>query len=539
MSAAGADASTRAAPGAWSPFAHRVFAVMWTAVLIGNIGTWMRDVGAGWLMTSLSSSATMVALVQVAGTLPVFLLALPAGALADLVNRRRLLIGVNFGLFAVALVMGGLTQSGAMTPTNLVALLALGGVGSALLAPVMQSLTPLQVPRPQLRAAIALNSMGMNVARAIGPALGGLIIAASSVAVAFYLDALSYLFVVAALLWWKGAATPASADPPEAFGPALRTGLRFALHAPDLKRVLLRAAAFFVFASAYWALLPLIARRELGGDAAYYGIVLACIGAGAVAGAVLLPRWRMRFSAEATLRAGTALTIAVLAALALLRSQVAAAATMALAGAAWIAVLTTANTAAQSALPNWVRGRGLAIYLTVFYGAMTAGSLVWGGLADRLGVREVLGIAAALGALSLLAARIAPIADAERDLTPSLHWPEPAFALVERGDAPVMVSIEYRVEAADRRAYLEAMHVLAAERRRDGASHWQVWEDAAQPGRFTETFVEPSWQEHLRHHRRVTVADAHTQQRVAAFHRGDAPPAVVHWVAARSTGSDA
>lgn len=516
--------------GAWSPFSQRVFSVMWTAVLIGNIGTWMRDVGAGWLMTSLSPSATMVALVQVAGTLPVFLLALPAGALADLVNRRKLLIGVNLMLMAVALALGVVTQAGAMTPPLLVTLLALGGIGSALLTPVMQSLTPLQVPRRDLRAAIALSSMGMNVARAIGPALGGAIIAASSVAVAFYLDALSYLFVIAALLWWKGAATPASSEPPEAFGSAMRTGLRYALHAPDLRRVLLRAAAFFVFASAYWALLPLIARRELGGGAGYYGIVLASIGAGAVAGAVLLPRWRARFSSEVTLRAGTALTALVLVALALLRHQVLAVVILALAGAAWIAVLTTANTAAQTALPNWVRGRGLAIYLTVFFGAMTAGSLVWGQLADTLGVRPALGVAAVLGFASLLVAWWAPIADAERDLTPSMHWPEPAFALDGPIDAPVMVSIEYHVDVADRQAFLAALHALAGERRRNGATFWQVWEDAATPGRFSETFVEPSWQEHMRHHHRVTVADADVQVKVASFHRGDGPPTVVHWV---------
>lgn len=518
------------AASAWSPFSRRVFAVMWTAVLIGNIGTWMRDVGAGWLMTGLSPSATMVALVQVAGTLPVFLLALPAGALADLVNRRKLLIGVNLMLMAVALALGVVTQVGAMTPPLLVALLALGGIGSALLTPVMQSLTPLQVPRQELRAAIALSSMGMNVARAIGPALGGAIIAASSVAVTFYLDALTYLFVIAALLWWKGAATPASSESPEAFGAAMRTGVRYALHAPDLRRVLLRASAFFIFASAYWALLPLIARRELGGSASYYGIVLASIGAGAVAGAALLPKWRTRFSAEVTLRAGTALTATVLFALAMLRDQALAVVAMALAGAAWISVLTTANTAAQTALPSWVRGRGLAIYLTVFFGAMTAGSLVWGQLADAFGVRPTLGVAAVLGCVSLLVGWFAPITDSERDLTPSMHWPEPAFSLGDSTDAPVMVSIEYHIDVADRQTFLEALYALSAERRRDGATFWQVWEDAATPGRFSETFIEPSWQEHMRHHHRVTVADADVQVKVASFHRRSDPPTVVHWV---------
>ena len=519
------------ASGAWTPFSHRVFAVMWAAMLISNTGTWMRDVGAGWLMTNLSPSATMVALVQVAGTLPIFLLSLPAGALADLVNRRKLLIGVNVLLAAVALALGVLTQLGAMTPALLVSSLLVGGIGTALATPVLQSLTPLQVPRTELRAAIALNSMGFNVARAIGPALGGLIIAALSIPIVFYLDAASYLVVIAALLWWKAAATPASSESPEAFGAALRTGVRYALYAPDLKRTLLRAASYFVFASSYWALLPLIARRELGGGPGYYGVILACIGAGAVLGAVLLPRLRARMSAETTLRLGIALTVLVLLWLAFVREQVMAAAALALAGMAWIAVLTTANTAAQTALPNWVRGRGLAVYLTVFYGAMTLGSFVWGQVADAFSVRIALLAAAALGGLSLFVAWFRPMPEIERDLTPSMHWPEPALRLDAEDGSGVLVTIEYRIDPADRAAFLAAAHARADERRRDGAWFWQVFEDAEQPGRVLEVFMESSWPEHLRHHHRVTKADADLQDAAAQYHRGDLPPKVTHHLA--------
>lgn len=525
-------APAASATSPWSPFQHRVFAVMWTAALLGNIGTWMRDVGAGWLMTSLSPSATFVALVQVAGTLPIFLLALPAGTLADLVNRRKLLIAVNLLMGAAALFLGVVTQAGQMTPPLLLGALLVAGVGSALATPVLQSLTPLQVPRAELRAAIALNSMGFNVSRAVGPALGGLVISLLSIPVAFYLDAFSYLIVIAALLWWKAAAQPASGETPEPFGSALFTGARYVLHAPSLLRTLWRVASFFVFASCFWALLPLLARQQLGGSAATYGWLLACTGIGAVAGALLLPKLRQRLGTEATVRLGTALTVVVLGLLALARSVPVAALALLLAGAAWIAVLTSANTAAQTLLPNWVRGRGLAIYLMVFYGAMTVGSLLWGRVADAGGLPLAFGAAAGVGLVALLLAFWKPLPEAEPDLTPSLHWPEPALN-GEADDRAVQVRIEYRIAAAQRDEFLAGMAELARERRRDGALRWWLTEDAEQPGAFAEHFIEPSWSEHLRHHHRVTRADADLQARVAALHLGPEPPQVRHELVSR------
>jgi MFS family permease len=529
-----AAASTPSGGGAWSPFRHRVFAVMWTAVLIGNIGTWMRDVGAGWLMTTLSPSATLVALVQAAGTLPIFLLALPAGALADLVNRRRLLIAVNLGLLVVAVLLGVLSQTGTMTPLQLLVLLLAGGIGTALVSPVLQSLTPLQVPRSELRAGIALNSMGINVARAVGPALGGAVIAGLSLPLVFYIDAATYVVVIGALLWWKGAAKPAFSGTPESLLPAVRSGVRFALHAPGLQRVLIRAGSFFVFASSYWALLPLIARQQLQGDASYYGLLLACIGAGAVTGALLLPTLRRRLDAEATMRLGTGLTIAVLLILALLPNRWLALMAAALAGAAWILVLTTANTAAQTLLPNWVRGRGLAIYLTVFYGAMTAGSLVWGRVADWMSIPTSLLSAAALGALVFFIGLRRPLSDAEPDLTPSHHWPEPvAPSGADLSDRPVMVTVDYIVDATDRQQATVALVALAAERQRNGAVSWQLFEDSADPTLLREVFVEPSWSDHMRHHERITRDDADIQASVLRWHRGERPPEVRHFLAIR------
>lgn len=528
--------TSREEESAWAPFRSRVFAIVWMAVMLGNIGTWIRDVGAGWLMTTLSASATAVAMVQVATTLPIFLFSLSAGALADIVNRRRLLIAINAASAAVMLGMAGLTHAGLMTPEMLLCGLTLAGVGTALTGPVLQSLTPLLVPQAQLGSAVALNSLGLNVSRAIGPAIGGVLLGFSGVAMNFAADALSYLAVIAAFWWWRASATPASSVAPEQLGSAIRAGIRFALHAPALQRVLLRAGSFFIFASAYWALLPLIARRELGGGPSFYGFLLSCVGAGAVASAICLPRLRKRLGGESVVRLGTLAAIAVLVTLALTKNQVIASAAMVLAGAAWIAVLTTANVSAQVNLPNWVRGRGLALYLTVFYGVMTVGSFLWGQIADRSGVPAALLVAAILGVFAMILAWLKPLPEGQPDLMPSRHWADPelttgmAVSLVQdRG--PVLVTVEYCVDPACGADFLMDLRAFSSERLRDGAYRWGVFEDSAQRGHFFEHFLLPSWREHQRQHERVSKADAELQAKVHAHHIGAGPPKVQHFIA--------
>ncbi len=532
VAAPAAAAVAPPAPSAWAPFSSRAFLVVWLAVLVSNTGTWVRDVASGWLMTELSPSPLAVALVQGATTLPVFLLSLPAGALADIVDRRKFLIGVQAFLLLVGLALALAVGSGAMSPGLLLGLTLLGGIGAALSGPAFQSVVPELVGKAELRAAVALNSLGINVARAIGPALGGAIVAAAGAATAYLVDAASYVLVIGAFLWWRRAPAPSDL-PPEAFGGAVRTGLRYAAGSAELRRVLVRAAAFFLFASAYWALLPLVARGKLQADAAFYGVLLACIGAGAVAGALLLPR--LKLSGGTLVLAGTALTSAATAALALSGARWLAPVLLFAAGAAWIAVLTNLNVAAQSVLPNWVRARGLAVYLMVFFGAMTAGSALWGAVAQAVSVEAAL-LAAAAGGLAagFAAAALAPLPAGEADLAPSLHWPEPATAGPVPGErGPVMVAIEYRVDPADRRAFLEALHRLSRVRRRDGAFGWRALEDAEDPRRFEEVFFAASWLDHLRQHRRVTKADAELQAAVLALHRGEAPPRVRHMLAAR------
>ncbi|MEO0679163.1 MAG: MFS transporter, partial [Pseudomonadota bacterium] len=287
---ADAETSTAAPGGPMGPFRHRVFAVLWVATVASNIGTWMHDVGAGWLMTELAPSPTMVAAVPAATTLPIFLFALLAGAVADIVDRRRLLIGINLGLGCAALAMTAVVHLGLMTPWLLLIFTFVFGTGAAFMAPAWQAIVPKLIPRQDLPAAIALNSMGINISRAIGPALAGVLIVSAGLAAPFLANALSVLGIIAALWWWRGAPAPDAALPAERIGGAVASGLRYAVNSPALRATLVRAAAFFVFASAFWAMLPLVARDVLGGGPTLYGVLLAAVGAGAVGGAFLLPR---------------------------------------------------------------------------------------------------------------------------------------------------------------------------------------------------------------------------------------------------------
>lgn len=521
---------------AWAPLRSRVFLVVWTATLISGVGIWIREVGAGWLMTSLSPSTTHVALVQAATTLPIFLLSLPAGALADIVNRRKVLIGISITLMLLGMALALATHLNLVTPTLLLVSLFVAGMAAAVSAPLSQSLTPLLVPRSQLRSAIALNSLGFNISRAIGPAIAGVVISTLGVAANFAIDAVTASALLLAFLWWKGAGTPASSGPPERLIPAMRTGLRYATHSAPLRRTLLRAATFFLFSSALWALLPVLARRELGGGPQYYGLLLTCIGAGAVLGATLLPSLRRFIDSESLIRCGTALSVGVLLILALIRDKTLVAAAMGVAGVCWISVLTTANVSAQMALPNWVRGRGLAVYLSVFYGSLTLGSVVWGALADRSSLRTAFLCAAATGCVSLLIALRRPLSTQTPDLTPSMHWPTPPVsdaaqvsARMDRG--PVMVTVEYQIDKANSKDFLDALRSFKDERLRDGAYQWGIFEDVSKPGTYVESFLVRSWAEHERQHQRISHEDARLQSQVDKFHKGSSAPEVKHFIA--------
>ncbi|CAI0976596.1 MFS transporter [Serratia proteamaculans] len=523
-------AENKAAPGGFAPLKIPVFAVLWGATVLGNVGSFMRDVASSWLVTDLSSNPSAVALMQTAATLPVFLLAIPAGVLSDILDRRRFLIFVQILLASVSGTLLLLSQSGALTVEYLLALTFIGGIGGALMGPTWQSIVPELVPRADLRNAVALNSLGINIARAIGPAAGGLLLASFGAGAAYGADVLSYVFVVAALLWWRRPKVEDNGLSEHFFG-AFRAGIRYARASRELHVVLLRAAVFFVFSSSVWALLPLVARQMLGGTAGFYGILLGAVGAGAIGGAVLLPRLRQRLSADGLVLVAAVITAVVMALLSLAPPQWLAVLLLLALGGGWIIALTSLNGAAQGVLPNWVRGRGLAIYLMVFNGAMAAGSLLWGLIAQEIGVAATL-LAGGVGLLviSLVFHRIR-LPEGEADLQPSNHWPEPLLNTpVENDRGPVMIQVEYRVRPEDRPQFLRTLQRLSRVRRRDGAYAWGLTEHTADPQCVMEWFMVESWAEHLRQHQRVSHADADLQQEALQFHIGPEKPVVHHFL---------
>jgi MFS family permease len=483
-------------------------------------------------MTSLTSSPVPVALLTTMSNLPLFLVGLPAGAIADMLDRRWLVILTQVWMLTVAAVLGGLALVGWMTPAILLALTFLIALGGALSAPAWQAIVPELVPRRELATAVALNSAGFNLARATGPALGGLIVAASGPAAVFWLNAASFLGVVFVIYFWK----PAPRDQPalpERVGSAIQAGLRFARHSPPLRAVLVRTMAWMFPASALMALLPVVATRQLGLGATGYGVLLASIGLGAVGGAAALPRLRARLSVDRLVSILTLVFAASLAGLALIHNFAALNLALMAAGVGWLTINSFLNIAAQTTTPAWVQARALGVYLLVSQGGLAGGSALWGLVADRFDERTALLAAALTLLLGMAAALRWPLPTGEDlDLSPSQHWPAPKLAFELQGtDGPVLVTVEYRVAAPEQAAFCQAMAAVETVRRRDGARRWRLFRDAADPERLLETFVVASWAEHLRQHERVTMADRAVEQRARALLLPGATPVVSHFIA--------
>jgi MFS family permease len=508
---------------------------MWIALVVANVGTWMYNAASGWLMTSLDPDPLTVSLVQVATTLPIFLLALPAGALADVVDRRMFLFVLEVATTAFSALFAVFVSLDLITPGMLLLFAFVIGASSALSAPARQAIVPQLVPKQDLAPAISANSVGFNVSRAIGPAFGGAVIAGFGIAAPFWLNAISNLGVLGALWWWRSPQASGPRLPAERVRSAIVAGLRYARNNGRLRATLMRAVGFFLFGSAYWALLPLVARNQIRGGPELYGVLLGAIGTGAVIGAFLLPKLNAKLGADRLVATGTLGTAVALVLFGLARDTATALLASFIAGASWIAVLATLNVSAQVALPEWVRGRGLALYMTVFFGALSLGSVIWGKVAGLVGL-PIAHFAAGAAALAVipLTWRWKLQTGAELDLTPSMHWPAPVTTReIEHDRGPVLVTVEYRIDPQNRNAFLAALDQLCHERRRDGAYRWGVFEDAAEEGRFVETFLVESWLDHLRQHQRVTQADRLLQETIARYQISSAPK-VAHWLAAEA-----
>jgi MFS family permease len=515
------------------PFRNHVYRAVWLATVVANTGGWIYNAAAGWLMTSLDARPLMVSLVQVAASLPLFLLALPAGALADLIDRRRFIVRLELAVFLLSAIFAWIVTVGAATPVLLLLFMFVLSSLSALEAPAWQAIVPELVSREDLPSAVAANSVGVNISRAVGPALAGVIIATWGIAAPFWIDAVSNFGVIGVFLWWRPKLMRTDSAPGEKFMSAIATGFRYARHSAPLRATLARSVGFFLFASAYWALLPLVAREQLAGGPELYGALLASIGAGAVGAAFVIPKLKAYLGPNGLVVAGEIGTSMSLVGFGLAQDAVLAVVASVLAGMCWIGSVANLNVSAQVALPNWVRGRGLAMYITVFFGSMTLGSAVWGELAGATDLRTAFLVAAA-GAIAAagLTMHWKLQTGAALDLTPSMHWPEPVIAArVENDEGPVMVTLEYHVIPGHREAFLTAVGKGSGERRRDGAYAWGIFEDTAHEGRFVETFLVDSWSEHLRQHRRVTKADRARKEAVQQYVRR--PPIVTHFIAAR------
>jgi MFS family permease len=493
----------------WGAFANAAFAAIWTGSIVANVGTALYDTGSRWLMTTLDADPMAVSLVQVAVSLPIFLFTIPAGALADIINPRRLLIIVEVantimtGLLA-ALVWSGLASVGSLLLTTF-----LLGVGGALAAPAWMAIVPLLVKRDELQGAIAANGVGFNITRAVGPAIGGFVIAGLGISAPFWICAASNIAAIAALLWWRAPQKTAHSLPAERLTSAIRTGLRHAANNRHLRATLVRTLAFFPFASAYWALLPLVARNQVTQGPELYGVLLGAIGAGAIGGSFVLGWLRTRLGPDRLVAFGTILTAFALALFGVAHNSATVFCACLIAGASWTIMLTSLNVSAQVALPDWVRGRGLAILLTAIFGAMTVGSAVWGQIAGVAGLPIAHFVAAAGALLAIpLTWRWKLQTAIGIDLTPAMHWHKPvANHKVENNEGPVLVTVEYRIDPKDRVAFIEALDELSHERKRDGGFAWGLFEDTIDKGRFLETFLIESWLELMHQHERVTNAD--------------------------------
>lgn len=520
---------------ALSPFKHATFTIMWVAALISNIGTWMHSVGASWLMITLSSTPLIIALVQTATTLPIFLFALPAGALADIFNRRKLLLLTNGFMFVTALVFAVLVWMEMVTTELLLLFTFLLGTGAAFMAPAWQAVIPRMVPNEDLPQAVALGGISINLSRAIGPALAGILIGAYGMILPFAANAVSFIIIIAALLYWKYQTPIASHTlPSERVISAMKAGIRYAWHSQPLRHTMWHVLGYMFFANAAWGLLPIISKNQFSTDASFFGLLMGAIGIGAIIGALFLPRLKSKLNANQLIAVGSIITAFMTCYFAFGSSPILGVIAGLIFGVGWILVLTTVNLSAQQALPDWVRARGLAVFLMVFFGSMSLGATFWGWIANVTSIMHAL-LAAGIGAVifAVLSYRFKLQQGQHLDFTPSLHWPEPVVherTVYKTG--PVIIQIRYNITDKDRNDFLHAIYQLKTARQRHGAYRWGVYEDTEHDGSFIEHFVEESWVEHMRHHERVAHADKTLQDKVLGFHQGVDLPEVRHFIAA-------
>lgn len=529
----------RPLPPTLAPFQRPIFLAMWIATLVSNFGALIQSVGASWLMTTIAASAEQVALVQSSTTLPILLFAILAGALADIYDRRIVMLAAQLTMLAASILLAVITGFGLVSPWSLLGLTFMLGCGQAFYAPSWQASVAEQVPRDEIPMAVSLNSLGFNIARTLGPAVGGVLVAVAGAMAAFVFNAFSYVALLAVLFRWRRPA-PTNTLPPERILPAIRAGLQYVRLSPNIRAILFRGMAFGVTGSGIWALLPLAARDLLGGGAPTYGLLFTGIGVGAVTGALSSHWLRGRLTIETAVRLYALGMGAAIVTVAFSRWTPLSFVAMSVVGAGWLLTISTCNIAVQLASPRWVAGRALSLFQMCVFGGMAVGSWIWGNAAEVFDLATALAVSgAATAATLLLGLRFRLVQPEKVDLEPSRAGVQLDVAIPPGLEgAPVVLTVEYRIAPEDVSAFVDAMREKRRIRTRDGGRSWTLMQDLSEPEIWIERFISPSWTDYLRQRNRTTIADREIEDRVRAFHRGEGPPRVRRWVQHRPETTD-
>lgn len=523
-----------------APFRHGIFRAVWTASLASNFGGLIQSVGAAWLMTSITTSSDMVALVQASTALPIMLFSLASGAIADSFDRRKVMLVAQGFMLVISILLTIFAYKGLITPWMLLSFTFLIGCGTALNNPSWQASVGDMVPREDLPAAVALNSMGFNLTRSVGPAIGGIIVAAAGAAAAFAVNAASYVALLTVLARWKPDLSP-SRLPRETLGAAMGAGLRYMAMSPNIGKVLLRSSVFGFTSGSILALLPLVARDLVSGGPLTYGIMLGAFGLGAVGGALISGRLRQMLSSEVMVRCAF-LGFSICSLTAALSPYAWLTATgLLIGGACWVLALSHFNVTVQMSTPRWVVGRALSIYQTATFGGIALGSWVWGVVAETHGVEAAL-IAAAISMLAGGAIGfVVPLPQlTTMNLDPLNRWTEPLLSLdLKPRSGPIAIMIEYVIGEKDLPEFIELMAERGRIRRRDGARNWTLARDLENPDIWIESYHTPTWLEYVRHNTRATYADAAISERIRALHSGAERPRVRRMIERQTSAQQA
>jgi MFS family permease len=525
----------RVAPGsAWSPLRHRTFGRLWLGSLASYLALWMQSVAGAWLMTSLTSSALLVALMQTAISLPMCLLSLPAGVLGDLLDRRRLILFTQALMLIASCLLAVLTLLGAIGPAGLLGLTFLLGTGMALNSPAWQASMCEAIERAELAQALTLIGIAYNIARAVGPAVAGGIQTASGPWLVFVINAAAYAWVVVVAWRWHPTSIRLQL-PPERLISAIRVGVNYAVHTAAVRAPLIRTAAFMLPASSLWALLPVVGQGRLGTSAAGFGFLIGSLGVGAILGGLALHWLRERVTLEAQVGTATACYALTLALAALLTDVRTLCPALIMGGAAWSIALTSLSSALLTSVPMWVRSRTIGLSMLASQGFMAAGAALWGAIANHFGTGPSLALASLLMVILMLwAQRYRVVLGEESDVTLSPVEVQPALSGAVPPEAgPVAVEMRYRIDPRRREAFLQASEPVGKLRRRNGARIWRVYRDLADESVFVERFVVDSWVDYQRQLARSTVADHEHEERVKGFLQAGAQVEVSHYLAER------